>query len=147
MKVIIDTNIIFSAILSSSGKIGQILIFGRKHVKFYAPNLVKVEVKRHKDRLLQLSEVSESDFEETLDDIFGCINFISEEQIPFKIWHQSLPYVRETDMDDIAFIALSLFLDSPLWTGDKKLLRGLESAGFTKGLSTDKLHAMIQDSE
>jgi predicted nucleic acid-binding protein len=147
MKVIIDTNIIFSAILSSSGKIGQILIFGRKHIEFYAPSLVKVEVKRHREKLIQLGEITDADFEETRDDIFGCINFISEEQIPFEYWRQALPYVRETDMDDIAFVALSSFLDAHLWTGDKKLLRGLEATGFTKGLSTDMLYAMIQDSE
>jgi predicted nucleic acid-binding protein len=145
MKIIIDTNIIFSAILSSTGKIGQILIFGRKHIEFYAPNLVKAEVKRHREKLLHLSKFSDSDFEETRDDIFGCINFISEEQIPYEYWHQALPYVRETDIDDIAFVALSSFLDAPLWTGDKKLLRGLEATGFAKGLSTDMLYAMIQD--
>jgi predicted nucleic acid-binding protein len=32
MKIIVDTNVIFSAILSPSGKIGQILIYGRKQL-------------------------------------------------------------------------------------------------------------------
>ena len=50
MKIIVDTNVVFSAILSPSGKIGQILIYGRKQFEFYAPNLVKIEVKRHRDK-------------------------------------------------------------------------------------------------
>jgi predicted nucleic acid-binding protein len=147
MKIVIGTNIIFSSILSSSGKIGEILIFGRKNFEFYAPNLVKVEVKRHKEKLLQIGQITESDFEETRDDIFSCIQFISEEQIPYKYWHDALKYVRETDMDDIAFVALSNFLDAHLWIGDKKLLRGMGAAGFTRGLSTDTLHTIIQSTE
>lgn len=58
MKVIVDTNIVFSAILSSSGKIGQILLFGRKKMEFYAPNLVKVEAKRHRDKLIRLGDLT-----------------------------------------------------------------------------------------
>jgi predicted nucleic acid-binding protein len=36
MKIIVDTNVVFSAILSPSGKIGQILIYGRKQFHLYA---------------------------------------------------------------------------------------------------------------
>jgi predicted nucleic acid-binding protein len=147
MKVIVDTNIVFSAILSSSGKIGQILLFGRKKMEFYAPNLVKVEVKRHRDKLIRLGDLTEEDFEDTSDDIFECLNFISEEQIPYDYWHNALPLVRDTDMDDIAFVVLSEYLDAHLWTGDKKLLQGLEAVGFTKGIITDALYALIQSAE
>jgi predicted nucleic acid-binding protein len=147
MKVIVDTNIVFSAILSSSGKIGQILLFGRKKMEFYAPNLVKVEVKRHRDKLIRLGDLTEEDFEDTRDDIFECLNFISEEQIPYDYWHNALPLVRDTDMDDIAFVVLSEYLDAHLWTGDKKLLQGLEAMGFTKGIITDALYALIQSAE
>ena len=147
MKVIVDTNIVFSAILSSSGKIGQILLFGRKKMEFYAPNLVKVEVKRHRDKLIRLGELTDEDFEDTRDDIFECLNFISEEQIPYDYWYNALPLVRDTDMDDIAFVVLSEYLNAHLWTGDKKLLQGLEKVGFTKGITTDVLYTLIQNTD
>ena len=42
-------------------------------------------------------------------------------------------------MDDIAFVALRLFLDIKLWTGDKVLLTALIKKGFKNCLSTQKL--------
>lgn len=147
MKIIVDTNVVFSAILSPSGKIGQILIYGRKQFEFYAPNLVKVEVKRHRDKIIQLGELTDTDFEDTRDDIFDCLNFISEEQIPYEYWEEAIPIVRDTDMDDIAFVVLSEYLDAQLWTGDKKLLKGLSNMGFTKGVTTDEIYNMLQSTE
>ena len=147
MKIIVDTNVIFSAILSPSGKIGQILIYGRKQFEFYAPNLVKVEVKRHRDKIIQLGELTDPDFEDTRDDIFDCLNFISEEQIPYQYWQEAIPLVRDTDMDDIAFVVLSEYLDAQLWTGDKKLLKGLTNMGFTKGVTTDEIYSLLQSTE
>jgi len=144
MKIIVDTNVVFSAILSPSGKIGQILIYGRKQFEFYAPNLVRIEVKRHRDRIIRLGELTDTDFEDTRDDIFDCLNFISEEQIPYEYWQEAIPLVRDTDMDDIAFVVLSEYLDAQLWTGDKKLLKGLSNMGFTKGVTTDEIYGMLQ---
>jgi predicted nucleic acid-binding protein len=109
--------------------------------------LVKIEVKRHRDKLIRLGEFSEEDFEDTRDDIFECLKFISEEQIPYEYWHNALPLVRDTDMDDIAFVVLSEYLDARLWTGDKKLRQGLEAMGYNKGILTDELYVLIQNNE
>lgn len=147
MKIIVDTNIVFSAILSSSGKIGQILIYGGKKFEFYAPNLVKTEVKRHRDKMIQMGGLTEEDFEDTRDDIYSCITFISEEQIPYNYWHNAIPFVRETDMDDIAFVVLAEYLEAQLWTGDRKLLKGLTKMGFTIGVTTDDVYNLLQDSD
>lgn len=147
MKIIVDTNVVFSAILSPSGKIGQILIYGRKQFEFYAPNLVKIEVKRHRDKIIQMGELTDADFEDTRDDIFDCLNFISEEQIPYEYWQEAIPLVRDTDMDDIAFVVLSEYLNAQLWTGDKKLMKGLSNMGFTKGMTTDEIYGMLQSIE
>ena len=147
MKIVVDTNVIFSALLSPSGKIGQILIYGQRQFEFYAPNLVKVEVKRHRAKIIQLGELTDPDFEDTRDDIFDCLNFISEEQIPYQYWQEAIPLVRDTDMDDIAFVVLSEYLDAQLWTGDKKLLKGLTNMGFTKGVTTDEIYSLLQSTE
>lgn len=37
MKVVVDTNIVFSAILNSQSRIGQILLHSDKSIKFYSP--------------------------------------------------------------------------------------------------------------
>lgn len=140
MKVVVDTNIVFSAILNPSATIGQILIYGQRQVVFFAPNLVKSEIKKHRNKIIALSEdIDDSIFEDIRDEIFRCLNFVSEEQIPFDYWHNAIPIVRDTDMDDIAFVVLSEYLDAKLWTGDKKLLLGLEKHGFSRIITTEEL--------
>lgn len=147
MKIVVDSNVVFSAILNQSGKIGQLLIFSRRHFDFYAPNLLKTEIKRHKDKILEISGLSEDEFDNLREEVFECINFVSEEQIPYKFWHEAIPIVREVDMDDIAFVALSEYIDARLWTGDKRLLDGLKGKGSPRGISTDELYQLLIDLE
>ena len=45
-------------------------------------------------------------------------------------------------MDDIAFVVLAEYLDAKLWTGDKKLLVGLEKHGFKRIVTTEELSSM-----
>ena len=42
-------------------------------------------------------------------------------------------------MDDISHVALSLFLDIKLWTGDKLLIGGLTKKGFTNFITTQEM--------
>jgi predicted nucleic acid-binding protein len=42
-------------------------------------------------------------------------------------------------MDDIAFVAMSEYLDTRLWTGDKELIKGLTAKGFERCISTKEL--------
>lgn len=145
MKIVIDTNIIFSAMLNPSATIGQVIIYGQRHqqFKFFAPNLLKKEIKRHRNKLIEVSKsIDDTTFEDIRDEMSRCINFISEEQIPYEFWHDAIPLVRETDMDDIAFVVLAEYLDAKLWTGDKKLLAGLEKRGFTRMITTDEMSNM-----
>ena len=54
MKVVIDSNIVFSAILNSKSKIGQLIINGSKYFDFYSIGLLKDEIHKHKDKILQI---------------------------------------------------------------------------------------------
>ena len=71
--------------------------------------------------------------------ITRAIKFISEEQIDESIWRSAYTLVKEVDLDDIAFVALSKYLRCKLWTGDGVLIRGLTRNGFTNTISTDEL--------
>jgi len=41
-----------------------------------------------------------------------------------------LKMVEDIDIKDLPFVALSLYLDAKILTGDKKLINGLKSKGF-----------------
>ncbi|MEZ4774021.1 MAG: PIN domain-containing protein [Bacteroidia bacterium] len=140
MKVIVDTNVVVSAILNPNSKAGELIIFGRQHFTFFAPNLMKIEVKKHQVRLQEISKLSEVEFNSVREELFECLSFISEEQIAYEHWHNAIPIVRDVDMDDIAFVALAEYLDAMLWTGDKRLLQAMQQRGYKRGISSDTLY-------
>lgn len=142
MKIVVDTNIVFSAILNPLATVGQVIIYGQWHKRFdfFAPNLLKEEIKKHRSKIIEVSKsIDATTFEDIRDEIFECIHFISEEQIPYEYWHNAVPLVRDVDMDDIAFVALAEYLDAKLWSGDKKLITGLRKSGFSRILTTDDI--------
>jgi predicted nucleic acid-binding protein len=147
MKVIADSNVVVSAILNKNSKTAQLLIFGRRYFDFFAPNLLKLEIKKHKAKLLEVSKLSSEEFDKAQDELFECLTFISEEQIDYEHWHNAIPVVRDIDMDDIAFVALAEYLDCQLWTGDKRLLQGIQKRGYRKGITTDELYQIWLDNK
>ncbi|MGB1207096.1 MAG: PIN domain-containing protein [Chitinophagales bacterium] len=139
IKIVVDTNIVFSAILNTNTKIGDLLLNSTNEFEFYSASYLKTEIERHKDKLVKISGLQRSIITEIQHQVFHSINFISEELIPFEIWQKAVHIVRDVDMDDIAFIALCEYLNAILWTGDKVLLRGIRAKGYNKGNSTEQI--------
>jgi predicted nucleic acid-binding protein len=50
----------------------------------------------------------------------------------------------DVDLDDVPFLAMAKNLNAKLWTGDKKLIKGLKKKGFNDIVSTEDL-ASIKD--
>ena len=128
MKIVIDTNIIFSILLTPNSKL-RIIFFDENH-EFYAPNFILNELSKHKNKLLKYSSLSRSEFDELLYQLFKNINLIDENFLSFENRKKAYQFCKNVDEDDIPFIALSLELNIPLWTGDKKLINGLKNKGF-----------------
>lgn len=60
MKITVDTNIVFSAILNSQGRIGQLIIIGSEYFEFYSINLLEEEIFNHENKILKSSGMSKS---------------------------------------------------------------------------------------
>ncbi|MBN9352408.1 MAG: hypothetical protein J0H55_17150 [Chitinophagaceae bacterium] len=52
MKIIVDTNIVFSAMLNSNSRIGKILLNSKEHLQFFSCNYLQVEIHRHRNNVL-----------------------------------------------------------------------------------------------
>lgn len=139
MKFFVDTNIVFSAVLHTQSKIGDLILNSQGIFEFYACDTLRTELKRHCARLINLSQLNEEQLDQSIFQITGCINFIAETLIPFECWFKSAKLVRDTDMDDIAFIALTEFLAVKIWTGDRTLLKGLAKKGYSNFITTEEL--------
>lgn len=140
MKIVVDTNIDFSAILNTETKIGDLLMNSEGLLEFHACQYLRLEIHKHRERLMDISGLKEVEFEEARNHIFSRLRFHSEEIIPYHFWEESLPLVREVDIDDIAFVTLNNYLAAHLWTGDKLLFNHLRNQkGYSKCLKTAEL--------
>jgi len=127
-SIVIDTNLIFSALIPEASKIRDVL-FDNK-IAFYAPNYLIVEIYKRKDKLIECSNLDESDFYLYFNDIIEQIQFLPIDFLSINSRQKAYDLCKDIDIKDTPFIALSIELAIPIWTGDKKLKDGLISKGF-----------------
>jgi len=139
MNVIVDANIVFSGILNSNGKIGDLLINSDNFFTFIAPDFLRTEIYNHHDKLLKISNLTQAQLLESEYQIYKSITFISEELIGEKNWIFADKLVSSIDPKDIVYIAYTEQFNCNLWTGDKKLIYGLQNKKYSKILTTDDL--------
>jgi len=142
VKFVVDTNIAFSAVLNTEGKIGDLLMNSHGIFEFHSCDTLRTELIEHKAKLLEISGISEEQLDQSIYQITDQIIFTSEALIPFEFWLKGANLVRDTDMNDIAFLALTGLLGAKLWTGDKELLKGLVKKGFRDFTTTEELYQL-----
>lgn len=130
MKVVVDSNIIFSALLPKSSKLRDILL--EKNHRFYSPNYFFSEIFKYKEKILKCSKLDEVELYEYLRKILENIQFISGKIISKENRLMAFSLCKDIDDKDSPFIALAIEIDAYVWTGDKKLKKGLEERGFSK---------------
>lgn len=126
--VVIDTNLVFSALVPRASQIRDILF--ESNINFYSPNILISEIFKHKDKLLKSSKLTESEFDIYFNGIIERIKFIPTDFIGLDSRQKAYDLCFDVDIKDTPFVALSIDLAIPFWTGDKKLKDGLKQKGF-----------------
>jgi predicted nucleic acid-binding protein len=126
--VVIDTNLVFSALIPKASQIREILF--ESNMSFYSPNILISEIYKHKDKLLRCSKLTESEFYLYFNGIIERIRFIPTDFISIESRQLAYNLCFDVDIKDTPFVALSINLAIPLWTGDKKLKEGLNQKAF-----------------
>jgi predicted nucleic acid-binding protein len=142
VKIIVDANIVFSGILNSNGKIGDLLINSKKHFSFIAPEFLRYEIQDKHARLQKISGMGIKEILEAEYQVSKDITFISEEQIENKFWIEAHALVSDVDVKDIQYVAYAKQFKCKIWSGDKQLINGLKKKGFSGILTTDELFAL-----
>jgi predicted nucleic acid-binding protein len=86
MKFVIDTNIVFSAVLNPDSPIGQIILNGSKYFQFSSINQLKDEIDKHEDKILNISGLNKKDYHK----IYGLIKSnkpFRNEKNSFTVYH------------------------------------------------------------
>ena len=127
MDVVIDSNILFSALLKEGGT-SDVLF---KH-KLYAPEFIFKEFRKYKDYLKGKTKRTDEEFNRLFDLFERKVIVIPKEAIG--------PFVEQAerispDAKDVPYIALALKLRCCLWSNDK----ALENQNVVKVYSTEEL--------
>ena len=143
MRVVIDTNIAFSAILNTNSKIAKIILQPKSKLNLYSTVQLEYELAEHWDKLKKISKYSEIELHKAVTLITSKIKFINIELIPKTLFKKAEKLTSDTDVDDTEFVALTEHIRGKLWTGDKDLQKGLKIKKWDRLISTDELYKLI----
>lgn len=84
IKIIVDTNIVFSALLNPAGNFSEILLSRTTLFQLFSCDSLKEELTEHRPKLLKYSKLSDEELTNLELLIFSKINFVNELFIPKK---------------------------------------------------------------
>lgn len=119
MRFVIDTNIVFSAILNPESPIGQIILNGSKYFTFLSIEQLKDEIECREDKILKISGLSQSEYSKIYGLIKSKIRFVNQLLINADIYQKAGELTKDIDPDDLLFVGLSIQFRCKLWSGDK----------------------------
>lgn len=134
-----DSNIVYSAILNTHSLIGKLLIEDSDYFDYYSSYLLIDEINHHRNKILAKTGFTSQQFEEIISIIYDKIIFVENSLLSEDVLDNALMLTKDVDKDDALFVALSLLLNAKLWTGDKKLIKGLKAKNFNNAISTQEL--------
>jgi predicted nucleic acid-binding protein len=143
MIIVIDTNIIVSALITPNSRLARVLTHYSLAAKRISAYIVITELARHLEKIVKASKRSS---ESVTNDIYAYLQYIKiyEETIILpEYWLEADRLTKGVDSDDIVFVALALQTGGLLWTGDKKLADHLKAMGFDRVINTAELYELL----
>ena len=126
--IVVDTNIVFSALVNKNSKIATFLL--EPTHPLVMPKFGFVELFKHKEKICAVSKHSQDEILELLYELMRHIEFFDENSTSTNALKDAWKLVKDIDPKDMLFVALTLEVDGLLWTGDAKLRTGLKCKGF-----------------
>ena len=136
MRLVVDTNILFSAMIRDSFT-RKILV--SSSLDFFMPEFALTEIEKHKGLLVEKSGLSKEDIELILGQLTENIHVVPVDEFS-KFVSQAKRALEDIDLDDIPFLALALsFINDGIWSDDK----GLKKQDLVKVWTTTELYGML----
>lgn len=144
MVVIVDANIIISALINPHGDIAKMLLSEWKSLDFLIPEYAIQETLAQKNKLSKQFNVSDLLFDSFLKALNDVALIYSQEFISEKDFELSKSMVQKIDPKDAIYVVFSLALDALIWTGDLKLCKALRKKGFQNIITTTDLKRILK---
>lgn len=135
MDLVLDANVLFSALIRQDTSFNLIL---HDDIHLYAPEFLLIELAKHRGLILQKTGKTTEEFENVLTVLRRYILFV-----PIDDFILHLPEAERISPDpkDVAYLALALKMDIPVWSNDKALQTKQNNI---KVLSTKDIAALLK---
>ncbi|MBI2135096.1 PIN domain-containing protein [Candidatus Woesearchaeota archaeon] len=120
MKIILDVNIILSALIRDSATRKIIL---NSQFDFYFPEPSLHKIRKYKDYILEKSGLTGKGYDKLMAILFKYIRLVPTEEIR-KNWGKAKKIMEYIDKEDVVFIAAALSISgSAIWSDDRHFER------------------------
>ena len=120
MKVILDVNILLSALIRDSTTRDIIIHSG---LNFYFPEPSLQKIRKYQEYIIEKSCLTKIEYFMVLRTLFKFIKIIPTEEV-LKSWDEAKEIMERVDPEDVMFIAAALSQDnSIIWSEDKDFER------------------------
>ena len=139
IPLVIDSNIFFSALYNIKGLERKIfnLIIEEKEIQLFAPDIFWEEIKRNLIKKLgyRIDEI---------DEIISKFNIL---KVPQEKYEKFIGKAESliSHKEDVPFVAVSLFLNCPLWSGNEKHFKHLENSKDIIWFNSRSLFAYLEE--
>jgi len=114
MNVVIDTDVVMSALISDSTTRELMRDINDTLV---APIQLEREIDAHRDLLEEKSGLDESAVDELLDRLFGYVAVVPDADLkPYR--EPALEALKDINQDDVIFLATALAVGGAIWSDD-----------------------------
>ena len=100
MRIVVDTNVVFSAILNTNSKISKIILQPKSKLNFYSTEQLLDELSEHWSKLKKISKYTDIELHKTSSLITSRIKFVSVQLIPRNIFIRAEMLTSNIDIDD-----------------------------------------------
>jgi predicted nucleic acid-binding protein len=115
MKLIIDSNIVISALIRDS-KTREIIL--DSNIEFFYPEIGLRNLGKHKQLIMKKAGISEYEYNQLYNILFERVVVIKDETFLGKL-DQAKEIMGSIDMEDVPFIALALSIENDgIWSDD-----------------------------
>ncbi len=114
MKIVVDTNVIFSALIAG-GKTRDLILL--EDLDLMIPEFFYNELKNNKKEIITKTGLTKSEFSTLLNILFEDIDVIPKDEFEDEIPHAK-DMMEDVDPDDVPFVALALKKDTGIWSDD-----------------------------
>ena len=115
MKIVIDTNILISALIRNS--VTRKLIT-KSGWEFYYPEMSLHEIRNYKGMILEKSGMAETEYTDLFNKLLSYIKLVPDRWVNLKL-EEAKAELDNIDPDDAVFLAAALSLEnSMIWSND-----------------------------